>query len=67
MKSTFIFCLSVYAVGTINGDLTDKSCEVVELSYYYPRMSMPVTTTWEAIPIKIYSFLIILFFVLLNI
>ena len=41
LKSTFVFCLYLYAQGTINSELTDKSCEVVELSYHYPRMKMP--------------------------
>lgn len=41
LQSTFIFCMYLYTVGTINSQLTDKSCEVVELSYHYPRMKMP--------------------------
>lgn len=41
LQSTFIFCLYMYTVGNINSDLTDKSCEVVELSYHFPRSTMP--------------------------
>lgn len=46
LQSTFIFCLYLYTTGTINSDLTDKNCEVVELSYHYPRMVMP-EKIWE--------------------
>ena len=37
LLSTFSFCLYVYATGSINGELTDKTCEVVELSYQFQR------------------------------
>ena len=46
LKSTFIFCLYLFAEGTINSDLTDKECEIVELSYHYPRMEMPIKVSW---------------------
>ena len=29
LKSTFIFCLYLFAEGTINSELTDKECEIV--------------------------------------
>lgn len=29
LKSTFVFCLYLFAEGTINSDLTDKGCEIV--------------------------------------
>lgn len=29
LQSTFIFCLYLFNVGSINGELTDKSCEAV--------------------------------------
>jgi hypothetical protein len=42
LLSTFTFCIYIYSQGSIGGSLTDKYCDVVELSYSYPRMSMPV-------------------------
>lgn len=42
LLSTFIFCLYLYAEGTINSEMTSKSCEIVELSPSYTRMEMPV-------------------------
>lgn len=41
LKSTFIFCAYLFTVGSINSELTDKSCDVVELSYHYLRLEMP--------------------------
>ena len=38
MLSTFLFCFYLYASGSINGALSDKACEVVELSPVYVQM-----------------------------
>lgn len=45
LLSTFTFCLYIYSRGSITGSLTDKYCDVVELSYSYPRMTMPVKSS----------------------
>lgn len=37
LSSTFIFCLHIYAQGSISSEVSDKSCEIVELSYSYVR------------------------------
>lgn len=29
LSSTFIFCLHIYAQGTISSEVSDKSCEIV--------------------------------------
>ena len=29
LLSTFIFCLRIYSQGTINSEVSDKSCEIV--------------------------------------
>jgi hypothetical protein len=40
MLSTFLFCIYLYSSGSINGALSDKSCEVVELSPVYIQMGL---------------------------
>lgn len=45
LLSTFTFCIYVYNQGSIAGSLTDKYCDVVELTVSYPKMTMPVRTT----------------------
>lgn len=37
LSSTFIFCLHIYAQGSISSEVSDKSCEIVELSYSFVR------------------------------
>ena len=41
LLSTFTFCLYLYSQGSIIGSLTDKYCDVVELSISYPKMVVP--------------------------
>jgi|JI6StandDraft_1071083.scaffolds.fasta_scaffold26901_1 hypothetical protein len=49
LLSTFTFCIYIYAQGSIVGSLTDKYCDVVELSVSYPKMTLPIrTTTYQA-------------------
>lgn len=38
LLSTMIFCLYLFAEGTLNSELTAKQCEIVELSPFYPMM-----------------------------
>jgi hypothetical protein len=40
MLSTFLFCMYLYSSGSINGALSDKSCEVVELSPSFSQLEM---------------------------
>jgi hypothetical protein len=40
MLSTFLFCFYLFASGSINGALSDKACEVVELSPVYLQMGL---------------------------
>lgn len=42
LLSTFLFCIYFYSSGSINSALSDKSCEVVELSTVYIAQSMNV-------------------------
>lgn len=44
LLSTFLFCIYLYASGSINGALADKSCEVVEISPVYLQMGMGSTS-----------------------
>lgn len=42
MLSTFLFCFYLFASGSINGALSDKACEAVELSPVYLQMGLAV-------------------------
>jgi hypothetical protein len=41
LLSTFIFCVYLYSSGSITGSLSDKACEIVELSTSYLSMAVP--------------------------
>ena len=45
MLSTFLFCMYLYTSGSVSGSLSDKSCEMVELSKSF--LEMTVSTSWE--------------------
>jgi hypothetical protein len=40
MLSTFLFCMYLYSSGSTSGALSDKGCEVVELSPVYVQMGL---------------------------
>jgi hypothetical protein len=46
MLSTFLFCLYIYTSGSVSGSLSDKSCEMVELSTSYLQMSVSSGEGW---------------------
>ena len=40
MLSTFLFCMYLYSSGSINGALSDKSCEIVEISPSFVQLRL---------------------------
>jgi len=67
LSSTFIFCLHIYAQGSINSVVSDKSCEIVELSYSYVREDLINTSNaFQLTTSSILAIILLMLFLIMS-